>query len=160
MWHWLQSKSNPVTVLHAFRTAAGGVVSFLIARLCHITDPHWAAISTLVVMQTNFGTSLPISIQRFAGTAVGATMGGLIGTLFPLSVVAFGLGILLIGLLCAAFRAERPAYRYAGITLAIVVLIPHEGGAWHLAMHRFLGVSLGILIGLLFSYRWPEHPAA
>ncbi len=159
MANWLQSKSNPVTLTHALRTAAAGMISLEIARLCRIPDPHWAPISTLVVMQTNFGTSLPISAQRFTGTAIGAVLGGLIGTYWPANIFAFGAAVLLIGVLCAALRAERPAYRYAGITLAIIVLIPHSGGAWVPALDRFIAVSLGIAVGLACSARWPEPPA-
>jgi uncharacterized protein YcfJ len=53
-------------------------------------------------MESTLGASLPISAQRFAGTALGAVVGGLIGSLLPGKRTSF-LCVLLIGLVCAAF---------------------------------------------------------
>ena len=55
------------------------MVSLLVARLFHLPETYWAAISTLIVMQSNLGAALPISAQRFIGTAVGAIFGGFVG---------------------------------------------------------------------------------
>jgi uncharacterized membrane protein YgaE (UPF0421/DUF939 family) len=51
---------------------------------------------------------------------------------------------------------ERSAYRYASITLAIVMLIPAHSG-WIAALHRFFEVSVGITVGLAISTMWPER---
>jgi len=47
-----------------------------------------------------------------------------------------------------AFRLEKTAYRYASITLAIIVLIPRSAPAWIIGLHRFLEVSVGIIVAL------------
>jgi uncharacterized membrane protein YccC len=54
---------------------------------------------------------------------------------------------------------ERSAFRYAGITLTIVLLIAHTQPAWIIAVHRFIEISLGIAVGLLLTVIWPESPA-
>src|SRR4029453_11265014 len=64
------------------------------------------------------------------------------------------------GLFCAAFRMEKSAYRYASITLAIIVLIPRSNAAWIVALHRFFEVSVGIVVALALAAVWPEHQAA
>jgi hypothetical protein len=56
--------------------------------------------------------------------------------------------VILIGLLSIAFRLEKTAYRYASITLAIIVLILRAETPWIAAAHRFAEVSLGILLAL------------
>jgi uncharacterized membrane protein YccC len=67
--------------------------------------------------------------------------------------------VFLIGMFCASLRADRNAYRYAGITLAIVMLAPHGEAPWVIAVHRFAEVSVGIAVGLALSALWPErHP--
>jgi uncharacterized membrane protein YgaE (UPF0421/DUF939 family) len=38
--------------------------------------------------------------------------------------------------------------RYASFTLAIIVLIPRSSPAWAIALHRFLEVSVGIVVAL------------
>jgi uncharacterized membrane protein YccC len=149
---------NPSSPVHAVRTAVAAVLSYLAARLFGLPEAYWASISTLVVMQSTLGAALPISIQRFAGTLAGAIVGAGAATWFPGSLVAFGIAVLLIGLLCAALRAERSAYRYASITLAIVMLVPRPASAWLVATHRFFEVSLGIVVGLALSAVWPERP--
>jgi hypothetical protein len=57
----------------------------------------------------------------------------------------------------AGFRVERSAYRYASITLAIVMLVPRTTSAWLVAIQRFFEVSLGIAVGLMLSAFWPER---
>jgi len=129
----------------------------LIASLFRLPETYWAAISTLIVMQSNLGAALPISAQRFIGTAVGAVFGGFAGTYFPGNVAAFGVAVFAIGVVCAALKVERAAYRYASITLAIVMLVPRAANEWMVAMHRFSEVSIGIVVGLALSAVWPEQ---
>jgi Fusaric acid resistance protein-like len=40
------------------------------------------------------------------------------------------------------------AYRFAAITLSIVLLIAHQSPPWIVASHRFVEVSLGIAVAL------------
>jgi Ca2+/H+ antiporter len=65
-----------------------------------------------------------------------------------------------MGLICAALYPDKAAYRFAGITLAIVTLIPQDKAASVIAVHRFLQVAMGIVVGLLLTAAWLESPAA
>jgi uncharacterized membrane protein YccC len=67
------------------------------------------------------------------------------------------LAIFFIGLLSFGFRLEKTAYRYASVTLAIIVLIPRANPAWIVALHRFIEVSVGIIVALLVVAIWPER---
>ena len=49
-----------------------------------------------------------------------------VGWGYPLNILAFGAAVFMVGLLCATFRVERSAYRYASITLAMVMLVAHS----------------------------------
>jgi uncharacterized membrane protein YgaE (UPF0421/DUF939 family) len=60
-------------------------------------------------------------------------------------------------LLSIAFRLEKTAYRYASITLTIIVLIPRSAPAWTIALHTFLEVSVGMIVALAVVALWPEH---
>ncbi len=122
-----------------------------------LPEAYLAPITTLIVMQSTLGAALPISVRRFAGTAVGALVGALVGTYFPGNVLVFGIAAFAIGLFCAALRVERSAYRYASITLAIVMLISRPSSEWVIAVHRFLEVSIGIAVGLAATALWPER---
>jgi uncharacterized membrane protein YccC len=108
-------------------------------------------------MQTSLGEALPISAQRFVGTAIGAIFGGFVGMYFPGNVAAFGVAVFVIGLLCTTLKMDRGAYRHAGFTLAIVMLVPRAGNVWVIAMHRFFEVSIGVVVGLGLTAAWPER---
>jgi hypothetical protein len=57
-----------------------------------------------------------------------------------------------------AFRLDKTAYRYTSITLTIIVLIPRLAPPWSVGLHRFIEVSVGIIIvALAVVALWPEH---
>jgi uncharacterized membrane protein YccC len=146
--------------IHAIRTAIAAVASLLIARLFRLPEAYWAAIATMIVMQSTLGAAWTVSKERLAGTALGATAGALLATYAGQNVAAFGAGVFALGILCAILGVERGAYRYAGITLVIVMLIARTEPAWIVALHRFVEISVGIAVGLLLTAVWPEPQTA
>jgi uncharacterized membrane protein YgaE (UPF0421/DUF939 family) len=157
LWAW--DEKNLPSITHAIRTAVAATVSVIIARLVQMPEAYWAAIATLVVMQSTLGATLTLSIERIVATAVGASVGALEANFFGANLVVFAVAIVLVGLLSIAFRLEKTAYRYASITLAIIVLIPRSAPAWIIALHRFLEVSVGIIVALALVALWPEDRA-
>ena len=135
-------EKNLPSITHAIRTAVAASASVLIARLVQMPEAYWAAIATLVVMQSTLGATLTLSIERVVATAVGASAGALEANFFGANLVAFAVAIVLIGLLSIAFRLEKTAYRYASVTLAIIVLIPRSAPAWIIALHRMTNRAL------------------
>jgi hypothetical protein len=108
-------------VVHSARTAVAALASVLAARLFRLPETYWAAITTLVITQSSLGAALTVSWQRFVGTALGAIVGALVAAYFGTSTLVFGTCVFILGLVCAAARADRSAYRFGGITLAIVL---------------------------------------
>jgi len=87
---------------------------------------------------------------------VGAVLGAIVASYFGPRALVFAACIFVLGILSAALRVDRSAYRFAGVTLAIVLLIPRTGPAWQVALHRFAEVSIGIGTALIFATVWPE----
>jgi uncharacterized membrane protein YccC len=162
---WFLSLFERPAVEHSARTAVAAIASLLVARVFKLPEAYWAAISTLIVMQSSFGAALKVSVRRFAGTALGAAVGALLATHWGTNVLAFGAGIFLTGLICLALgRAQRfneyldrTTYRYAGVALAITMLVVRYNAPWVVAVHRFLEVSIGIAVGLALTVLWPER---
>jgi uncharacterized membrane protein YgaE (UPF0421/DUF939 family) len=154
---WKREPDNLPDVIHSIRTAIAATVSLVVARLFGLPEAYWAAIATLVVMQSTLGATLLISVERVAATALGALAGALLATWFTLNAFVFAVAVLVLGLLCAVFRMEKSAYRYASITLAIILLIPRSAPAWIVALHRFFEVSVGIIVALAVVAVWPER---
>ena len=125
----------------------------LLARLLKLPEYYWAPISAIVVIQSTI-PALTLGWQRFVGTALGAVLGAAVATFFSPNALVYGLGIFLCGVLAWLLRVGS-AYRFAGITLTIVLLIQHTRGPWIIALHRFLEVSLGIAVALAVTMAWP-----
>jgi uncharacterized membrane protein YccC len=155
LWAW--DEKNLPSITHAIRTAVAATASVIVARLVQMPEAYWAAIATLVVMQSTLGATLTLSIERIAATAVGASAGAFEANYFRANLVAYAIAILLVGMLSFAFRLEKTAYRYASITLTIIVLIPRSEAPWATALHRFIEVSVGIIVALAVVALWPEH---
>ena len=151
--------SSPV-LLHSARTAAAAVISLMVARLFRLPEAYWAPVTTLVVTQSSLGAALSVSGQRFMGTLLGAAVGAIVSSWFGPNMLAFTVSVFILGLLSAAAHSDRSAYRFAGVTLAIVQLAPRAESPWHIALHRFAEVCIGLAVALLLSVVWPEQEEA
>src|SRR6266513_618648 len=157
MKFWAGDKKNLPSITHAIRTAVAVTVSVIIARLMQMPEAYWAAIATLIVIQSTFGATLTLSIGRIVATGVGAAVGALDANYFGANQVVFAVAIFLVGLLSIASRLEKTAYHYASITLTIIGLIPRPAAPWIVALNRFLEVSVGIIVALAVVALWPER---
>lgn len=153
---WLVAKENPPSIAHVALTAIATVLSYIVARLFRLPEAYWAPMSTLIVMQLTLSAALPIAVQYIAGTAGGAAVGAAIDAYRHGSMLAFAAAIVFVGVLCVLLRVERSAFRYAGITLVIVMLVPRSTSGRLVALHRFFEVSIGIAVGLALFAIWQK----
>jgi uncharacterized membrane protein YgaE (UPF0421/DUF939 family) len=154
---WSVKKENLPSIAHAVRTTIAATLSVLLARLVRMPEAYWGVIATIVVMQSPLNSTLPLAIQRIVASALGALFGAVESTYFDANLIAFAIAIFVLGLVSLVFRLERVGYSYAGITLAIIVLIPRAEAPWIAAVHRFAEVSLGILVALIVVAVWREE---
>ena len=143
---------NREALINSTRTAVATIASLLLARSLKLPEFYWAPISTIVILLSTINP-LTLAWQRFAGTALGAALGALTATLFRPNWVVYGTAIFVCGIVCSLLRLSS-AYRFAAITLSIVVPIAHERPPWIVASHRFVVVSLGIAVALLVTAIW------
>ena len=151
---WIIAKENPPSIAHVCLVAIAVLVSYLVAALFHLPEAYWAPMSTLIVMQITFSAALPVAVQYVAGTAAGAAVGAATDAYVHGSVWAFPAAVVVIGFLCVVLRMERSSFRYASITLVIVMLVPRSTSARLVALHRFFEVSIGIAVGLALFAIW------
>jgi len=147
------SRVNREPVLDSMRTALAAVVAMVLARLLHLPEFYWAPISAIVIVQSTI-PPMTLGWQRFVGTALGAVVGIVLATFLQTSTLVYGLGILACGMLAWVLRVGG-AYRFAAITLSTILLVPRAQAAWITGWHRFLEVSLGILVALVVTTLWP-----
>jgi uncharacterized membrane protein YccC len=84
-------------------------------------------------------------------------LGGLLTSYFEPGIIVFGAAIFALGLISAILHLAQSAYRFAGITLTIVMLVVRGKAPQLIAVHRFVEVSLGIAVALAFTALCPGH---
>jgi uncharacterized membrane protein YccC len=149
--------TRPAVLVHSARTAIAAVASLLVAGLFRLPEAYWAPITTLVITQSSLGAAFSVSWQRFVGTMLGAVVGAIVVSQFGSRVLVFGISVFILGLLRAVARSDLTAYRFGGVTLAIVLLIRRTGSPWQIAFGRFAEVSIGIAVALILAWIWPER---
>jgi hypothetical protein len=155
---WLSSLRDSGWLVHSVRTAVAALCSLVFARLFKMPEPYWAVVTTLVVMQSTLGASWDVSKRRIIGTAIGAGAGGLVASCLGTSALVLAAVVFLLGILCAALRLDTSAYRFAGVTLAIVVFISRGNTpAFVIAFQRFAESCIGILVALALAALWPAR---
>src|SRR5215469_11161485 len=105
IWSW--QKENLPSIGHSIRTALAATLAVITARLVQMPEAYWAAIATLVVMQSSLGVTLTLSIERVVATALGASVGALESHYFGANLAAFMIAIFFIGLLSFGFCLEK-----------------------------------------------------
>jgi uncharacterized membrane protein YgaE (UPF0421/DUF939 family) len=151
---WFGRTGITRTLIISTRVTVVAVVSLLLARSwLGLPEFYWAPISGIVVILSTIPPRT-LAWQRFVGTGIGAVLGALIATFLQPNWIVYGIGVLLSGLVCSLLRIST-AYRFAAITLSIVLLITHSNRPWIVALHRFEEVSLGIAVALLITVVWP-----
>jgi len=147
--------SSRLNFQQGLRTAVAAALAYWLTELLRLPGGYWAAISAIVVMQSEVGATLTASYDRFAGTAMGAIFGWLTALVWHDSIVMFAVGVLVVMVLCSALHYKN-AGRLGGVTVAIIVLAPHAGPAWQVAGERFLEVSFGIVVSLVVALAWTK----
>jgi uncharacterized membrane protein YccC len=132
-------------VIHAAKTALAAALCWWLALRFGLHDGYWSAISSIIVLQSNFGATITASRDRILGTVIGAILGFAFSLFWWLPwnfILAVFAAIVVCGLL--GFRSSS---RLAGVTIAIVMLV-QSGSHKALAFDRVLQVMLGILVAL------------
>lgn len=132
----------------AFLTAVATCVSYWIALALGLKTGYWAAITCIVVTQSEVGATLVASRDRFIRTAIGALVGWGAVLTWHRHLVVFGPAVGATILACSMLNLKS-AGRLAGVTAAIVVPLHQAGPAWQTAASRFMEVSLGVIVALL-----------
>src|SRR5271169_6347576 len=153
----MPTSQNIDRLKHAAKTGLAAVLAFYLANFLRLPESYWAAISAIIVMYSDVSRTVKASGQRLVGTAIGVSIGGAFAALFGQRLWAFGIAVTLTVLVCALLGFEDAA-RLAGVAVAIVMLVSHPGRPWIAAVHRFLEVSLGIVVAVAISVLiWPSR---
>jgi len=110
-------------------------------------------------MQSTLGAAWDTSYQRLIGTAIGGAAAVGLLAVFKQGGLLYVAGLMGLGLFCALLQLQISAYRFAGITLAVIMLPRPTHSIPIIALHRFTEVSIGIVVGMAVMAVWPEIKA-
>jgi uncharacterized membrane protein YccC len=142
---------------HAFRVAVAAATGTAIMIRFDVPHGIWLPMTTLVVLQPEFGGTLSRAVQRTIGTAAGAVIAGvLLASLHGTLALEFALLVLLFA---ALFVLRR---RYGlGVTfltpLIVLLLATSIGDPWTDTLDRVLDTIAGAALGMIAGYLlWPQ----
>ena len=141
---------------HALRLAAVTGLAEVIAQSAQLPHSYWAALTVLIVLRPDYGSTLYRGVQRAGGTLVGVGLG-----LATVLLAHLGSAALLAGVavsLYAALALLTVNYLIFAVFLTdfVVVLLALLGlPADQTAPDRLIGTGLGTALALLAYILWP-----
>jgi len=141
---------------HALRLAAVTGLAAVIAQAARLPHAYWAALTVLIVLRPDYGSTLYRGVQRAGGTLVGVGLGlatVLLGHLGPVALLA-GVAVSIY----AAYALLTVNYLIFAVFLTdfVVVLLALLGlPADQTAPDRLIGTGLGTGLALLAYILWP-----
>ena len=112
----------------ALMTGVAAMAALGLAGLFQLPESYWAAISAVVVMQSDVSAVFSAGWTRLAGTAIGAIVAVAFVTVWGHNVFAFGAAVTVAILICLLMKLVD-SYRLAGVTIAIVMLVGGRSGS-------------------------------
>jgi uncharacterized membrane protein YccC len=141
---------------HALRVATAAAAGTALTLSLKLSHGIWLPMTTFVVLQPEFGSTLTRALQRTAGTIGGAVIAGV--ALWELS--GFTLRLFLTALLFIAFFVHRRRHGL-GITfltpLIVLLITTSVGDPWIDTFDRVVDTIIGAIVGIGAGYvLWPQ----
>lgn len=164
-WVRFEFNSRSFTFRFALRLALAMSIGIAVYKYFHIPHGYWIAMTSMIVLQPEFGATFTKALNRLKGTISGAIIGSLL-FLLPLPF-ALSLSIVaLCSLLMTFFLLRNYAIAAFFITIMVIALFHLlEPVTWQIGGVRVLntlgGAGLALLGGFAFwplweRYRFPE----
>ena len=142
---------------HALRVATAGSISTAVMLWLKLPHGIWLPMTTFIVLQPEFGSTLTRALQRTAGTIAGAALAGIaLATLHGTPALT----LLLTALMFVAFFVHRRQYGL-GVTfltpLIVLLITTTVGDQWIDTLDRVTDTLAGAMVAIGSSYLlWPQ----
>lgn len=158
---WLRGHLQyPLGPKYAIKVALAAGLATLVVQVFHMTDPFFAPLSAIIVMDTTARADPALSRARLLGAVGGGALGYCAALLAPDDWWSVGLVVLLVMLIGIALRLGA-ATRQMAVVAAVIVMAPVGTDLARYASARILETAIGIAAALLVSrFVWPPHSAA
>ncbi|RKF18333.1 FUSC family protein [Altericroceibacterium spongiae] len=138
--------------LFAFKTFAAAMIAYTVAVHIGLSQPYWAIVTAVVVMDPFTGAIRSKAVYRFVGTVaagiIGLTLAGLFANTSLLLIISTGIvSAVLFGIGWMDRSPRAYGFRLCGLTLIIVIVpeISHPDAMFSHAIARVCEIGLGII---------------
>jgi uncharacterized membrane protein YgaE (UPF0421/DUF939 family) len=145
---------------------AAGSLGYYVGLLLHTEQAFWGALTAIAVTQQTYMDTRKSSIDQVIGAAIGGIV-ALIGSYVAKdNYMAYAVTMAIAIVLCWCFKVGNSG-KLSATTVTIVMLVPHAGSFWTVALTRLGEVTIGIASALLVTWiahwledRWLGDPNA
>jgi uncharacterized membrane protein YgaE (UPF0421/DUF939 family) len=134
----------------AARAGCSAALALALAQLLELHYPIYALIAAVVVIDLSPARTRELTLQRIAGTVLGAAVGVALSVSLPVNPSIIGIGIFASMCLCHPLRLQG-AEKVTGYVCGIVML-DHAGAPLLYAGHRLVETLLGVGVAILVSF--------
>ncbi len=134
----------------AAQALAAGSLGYGLGLLLHTEQAFWGALTAIAVTQQTYVDTRKSSLDQVIGAAIGAAVALIGAYLAQDNYVVYAVTMAVAIVLCWSFNIGS-AGKLSATTVAIVMLVPHAGPFWTVALTRLGEVTLGIVSALLVT---------
>jgi uncharacterized membrane protein YccC len=146
-------RPSSTTLRHAVRITVAVLAASELTTWLGLSQGYWAVITTLFVMQASVGGTMGAAADRVLGTMAGAAAGAVGAWLQSVFALPQSMVIVLVAAPMAMLAMERPSFKLAPVTAAMVLLLgASESDVLRTAIARMTEIALGCVIGVLTAH--------
>jgi len=135
----------------ALQALAGASLGYGPGLLLHTQQAFWGALTAIAVTQQSYIDTRKSSIDQVIGAAIGASIAIIGSYLAQDNYLVYAITMAISIVLCWLFNIGN-AGKLSATTVTIVMLVPHNGPFWTIALTRLGEVTIGIGSALLVTW--------
>ena len=135
----------------ALQALAGASLGYGLGLLLHTQQAFWGALTAIAVTQQSYIDTRKSSIDQVIGAAIGASIAIIGSYLAQDNYLVYAITMAISIVLCWLFNIGN-AGKLSATTVTIVMLVPHNGPFWTVALTRLGEVTIGIASALLVTW--------
>ena len=150
----------------AAQALAAGSLGYGVGLLLHTEQAFWGALTAIAVTQQTYMDTRKSSLDQVIGAAIGGTVALISSYVAKDNYTAYAITMVIAIVLCWCFKVGSSG-KLSATTVTIVMLVPHVGPFWTVALTRLGEVTIGIASALLVTRvahwledRWLGDPGA
>ncbi|HTV85157.1 MAG TPA: FUSC family protein [Dyella sp.] len=134
----------------ASQALVAGGMGYGLGLLLHTQQAFWGALTAISVTQQTYMDTRKLSRDQVIGAAIGATVALIGASLAQDSYPVYAITMAVAIVLCWCFNIGN-AGKLSATTVTIVMLVPHQGAYWTVALTRLGEVTIGIASALVVT---------